>query len=154
MRNRCSPTTLVLWTGETVSRRVKDAQGQWSRKDISLLPCIKDYNRCMGGVDLSDALIGYYSVLHKTMKWYKSFFYHFMDIAIVNAYILHKALASGRGEKPLRQKVFRETLAKQLAQVRSRSATPIPPHPTPTAHHRIVYLRTPHKWTGTMQALP
>ncbi|KAM9408874.1 piggyBac transposable element-derived protein 4-like [Pholidichthys leucotaenia] len=142
----CS-TVHTAHSGETVSRRVKDVQGQWSIKDISVPPCVKDYNRCMGGVGLSDALIGYYSVLHKTMKWYKSFFYHFMDIAIVNAYILHKALASGRGEKPLTQKAFRETLAEQLAQVCSRSATSTPPHPTSTAHHRIVFI-SGHRTTG------
>ncbi|KAM9342045.1 piggyBac transposable element-derived protein 4-like [Pholidichthys leucotaenia] len=103
-------------------------------------PCIKDYNRCMGGVNLSRALIGYYSVRRKTLKWYKSFFYHFIDIAIVNAYILHKALTTGRGEKPLTQKAFRETLAEQLAQVHTLPAMPSPPRPTPTAHHRIIYI--------------
>ncbi|KAM9322166.1 piggyBac transposable element-derived protein 4-like [Pholidichthys leucotaenia] len=136
----CS-TLHTAHSGETVSRRVKSVHGKWAVKTIPVPPCVKDYNRCMGGVDLSDALIEYYKVLHKSQKWYKGFFYHFMDIAIVNAYILHKTLAAGNGEKPLSQKAFRETLAKQLAEVGSpSSATPAQPPPAARAHHRPAYI--------------
>uniref|UniRef100_A0A8P4KPQ4 PiggyBac transposable element-derived protein domain-containing protein n=1 Tax=Dicentrarchus labrax TaxID=13489 RepID=A0A8P4KPQ4_DICLA len=146
----CS-TLHTAHSGDKVQRRVKGANGQWMVKDISVPPCVKDYIRCMGGVDLSDALIGYYKVLHNTQRWYKTFFYHFMDIAIVNAFLLHKAIASVKGEKPLNQKDFRETLAEQLAQVGSPStARPVPPPPPPRPHHRPVYI-TGHRANGRLK---
>ncbi len=78
----------------------------------------------MGGVDLSDALIGYYNVLHKTSKWYKMFFLHFVDIAVVNSFILHQHLSRAQNKSPLNHKEFREKLVSELAALSSTSVAP------------------------------
>ncbi|XP_028272459.1 piggyBac transposable element-derived protein 4-like [Parambassis ranga] len=143
---------------EVIKRRTKE-DGRWTAKDVPVPPVIKDYNQFMGGVDLSDALIGYYKVLHKTKKWFKTFFFHFVDVAIVNAFILHKDHCKLYLEVPMAQKAFREKLATELAEVGTQRApqTPTPqpspqlspqlsPQPSPqpsgshSGHHRPVYI--------------
>ncbi len=119
------------FSGQTVMRTVKEA-GVWQTKSIPVPDAVVDYNRNMGGVDTSDALIGYYSVHYKTMKWYKTFFYHFVDVAVVNSFLLHKELFKLRNDptqtKPHTQKTFREQLAAEMLEFAEGSApTPRPP---------------------------
>nr|XP_055075682.1 piggyBac transposable element-derived protein 4-like [Misgurnus anguillicaudatus] len=110
----CSTIHRGTGGGGVVKRKVKGGNGQWQSLDIPVPDCVAEYNRSMGGVDVSDALIGYYTVSHKTRKWYRTFFYHFVDIAIVNAFIIHRQMACMRNQKSLAQKEFREQLVKEL----------------------------------------
>ncbi|XP_037646456.1 piggyBac transposable element-derived protein 4 [Sebastes umbrosus] len=114
----CS-TLHKAYSNDMTKRKVKDAGGQWTMKEVPVPGCILDYNQHMGGVDLSDALISYYNVLHKTQKWYKTLFYHFVDIATVNAFILHKGLSKLQNRPVLTQKTFREQLILSMAEIGS-----------------------------------
>ncbi|XP_030585237.1 activating transcription factor 7-interacting protein 1 isoform X2 [Archocentrus centrarchus] len=123
---------------EMGKRKIKDREGHWSSKNILIPPAVKDYNQHMVGLDLSDQLIGYYDILHKMKKWYKRFFFHAVDIAIVNAFILYQAQCKVKGQVPTHQKAFRETLAVELLSVGTQQSTPQQEHLE--SHHRLVHI--------------
>lgn len=125
----CS-TLHKAYSHDSAKRKVKNPEGGWTIKAVPIPGCIKDYNQHMGGVDLSDALISYYNVLHKTQKWYKTLFYHLVDIATVNAFILHKEMCKLQDRPTLKQKAFREQLILSLAEIGSTPQR-APPHSFP-----------------------
>lgn len=62
-------------------------------KDKRPTPCptiISDYNLYMGGVDLTDQHLSYYSLTtRRSIKWWKKVFWRLIDICIVNAWIIY-----------------------------------------------------------------
>ena len=50
---------------------------------------ILDYNWAKGGIDLLDQIIAYYSPAQKSVKWYRKVLFECIDMAVLNAWILH-----------------------------------------------------------------
>ena len=64
----------------------------------------------MGGVDLSDQLLNYYSFLRKSTKWSRKLLIHQLNLQILNAYILNK----NYGCKKLTHDEYRDRIVKYL----------------------------------------
>ncbi|XP_041460062.1 piggyBac transposable element-derived protein 4-like [Lytechinus variegatus] len=101
------------------------------------------YNKYMGGVDKSDQLIGNYNVLRKTNKYWKTLFYHMVDIAVVNSYILfcemkklHPGVSGFERKSRFLQRQFREELAMQLGGIKKDDPVPLYRPVTPVASKR------------------
>ena len=68
-----------------VSRKLGDG----SSIDVACPTAIKLYNQNMGGVDLANQLWGAYTCSRKSRtRWYMHLFWFFLDLSIINAYIL------------------------------------------------------------------
>lgn len=80
---------------------------------------IKEYNRHMGGVDLMDGLMGRYHIKAKSRDIMMRLFYHFIDMALTNAYILNNRI---RAEKSNDSSVEDVPEAIQLPDFRSMVA--------------------------------
>ena len=68
----------------TVNRRNPDGTSE----QVTCPYAVAEYNRYMGGVDLSDQLKKYYSYDRKSKRWWLRLFYHLLDLCVVNVYIL------------------------------------------------------------------
>ena len=102
----CSPAT-----GDgTVVRNIVQ-QGQHTVLNVPVPPCVLQYNKYMGGVDLGDQFCTYYTVKRKTRKFWKVIFSRFLDIAIANAWIICR---NTPGAPTPNQKQFRIQLAEAL----------------------------------------
>ena len=68
----------------------------------------------MGGVDLLDSIIGRYRIAMRSKKWYFKLFYHFLDMSLVNAWLLYRRVYENEATIPLAK--FRQEIAVALCQ--------------------------------------
>ena len=73
-----------------VSRKVKTPGGAWTSVQVPRPVAIAHYNDYMNAVDRSDQMLGTQNVLRKCVRWWKTLFFHLIDIAVVNSFILFK----------------------------------------------------------------
>jgi hypothetical protein len=57
---------------------------------------LEDYNNHMRGVDFFDQQMRYYSFLHGSKKWYKKIAFYFLEVAVLNSYVIYE-IATIRG---------------------------------------------------------
>ena len=56
---------------------------------------VLEYNQHMGGVDLADQLLNEYPTERRRRRvWYKKFFRHLINQAVLNSYIIHRQVAT------------------------------------------------------------
>lgn len=90
--------------------------------DISYPKIVQKYNMHMGGVDLMNSYLGRYRIRVKSPKWYLRLFYHLLDLAVINSWILMKRnfIAKDIPSKQLQNfGQFRNDLADALCNVGS-----------------------------------
>ncbi|XP_044730485.1 piggyBac transposable element-derived protein 3-like [Chrysoperla carnea] len=90
------------------------------RKERVEIPCpkiIREYNTHMGGVDLLDSFIGRYHITMKSRKWTMRLFYHFLDLCVINSWVMYKKVHNQLGtSKLLNLAQFRLDVAETLCQ--------------------------------------
>ena len=76
-----------------VSRKVRN-HGEWTERLVQQPQIFQTYNLKMNAVDRSDQILAAFNIQRKCLQWWKTMFFHLIDIAVVNSYILfldHKA---------------------------------------------------------------
>ena len=103
------------------TRKVKTAAGAWTSVEVPRPGAIAHYNDFMNAVDQSDQIIGTQNVLRKCVKWWKTLFFHLIDMAVVNSFILFKEHQAQFPDEPALKCTadyslthFREEIVRQL----------------------------------------
>uniref|UniRef100_A0A0N5C2K1 DDE_Tnp_1_7 domain-containing protein n=1 Tax=Strongyloides papillosus TaxID=174720 RepID=A0A0N5C2K1_STREA len=72
----------------------KDYVQRWDRKNKKYIKitrpfAVQQYNKFMGGVDLSDRMVAHYSHSFKSSKFYHRIAFQFLNLSIINSWILY-----------------------------------------------------------------
>nr|XP_039253699.1 piggyBac transposable element-derived protein 4-like [Styela clava] len=80
-------------------RTVKRKGGRHRASGFVKIPCpplLKDYNKYMGGVDLSDHMRKYYNLTRRSKAWYRKIFSYILEVAVHNAKVVYENLSGDR----------------------------------------------------------
>lgn len=124
-----------------LAERREKRDGKWHEISIKKPQLVDEYNAHMRGADKSDQLMGSYSVLQKCVRRWKTLFFHCIDIACVNSYIIfqeHRKLHPETAELAriagCDQLAFRTELVEQLLELDDSLQVCAPPPSEPIRH--------------------
>ena len=114
-----------------VNRKTKTG-GEWNTKVVCQPQAVSNYNKFMNAVDRSDQILASNNVLRKCMRWWKTLFFHLIDIAVVNSFLLFKEhQAKNPDDADLQRGAdyallhFREELVRQLCDFPDYDVPPV-----------------------------
>ena len=122
---------LLISTNHDATLEEKIIRGKTKTKPSAIF----DYNKFMGGVDISDKQICHYASERSTRRYWKKIFQNLLDISVLNSWIIF-CLHSGR--KMDRDKYLIEVV-EALCEGHERVPTPQPVEQLP-AQHCLVLL--------------
>jgi len=82
--------------------------------DILKPKILESYNQHMRGVDFFDQQIRYYSFLHGSKKWYKKIASYFLEVAVLNSYVVYQECF---GTESLNRKNYIQAIIKSLLDI-------------------------------------
>lgn len=79
-----------------VGSEPQDVVKRWDRKsrryvDVRRPQAVEQYNKHMGGVDLTDRMVAHYPHGIKSRKFYLRIIFHFLNVCLINAWILYRS---------------------------------------------------------------
>lgn len=105
------PVRMISTIHQAVMVQVPQKENDHRERDPVWKPeAVYHYCKKMGGVDLNDQLLNYYTFLRKSMKWDRKLAIHFFNLIVLNAYILNKLY----GSEKLTHDQYRDKLIKHL----------------------------------------
>lgn len=114
-RDRRDVLAISTMHNTSVTTVMKRPKGGHEKRPLPCPTIIDDYNMYMGGVDLTDQHLSYYSMTtRKTLKWWKKGFWRLIDICIVNSWIVFRQNNPSSHIKT--QRLFRVKLIEELVQ--------------------------------------
>lgn len=112
---------VLMITSEHVDEMVDSGKVHYQTAQKIMKPvCVQEYNFNMGSVDRSDMMLSYVESVRRTQKWYKKFFLHLIDLAVLNS---HAIYLSKTGKKPTLQE-FHLEIVRQLLEDNMQTQTP------------------------------
>ena len=114
-----------------VTRRAKK-DGKFQEISVPQPLAFHRYNQHMNAVDRSDQMLARYNVYRKSYRWWKVLFFHMIDMAVVNSFILFQEHRKSNCDNVALQRIntysivnFREALVRQICGFHEYSAPPL-----------------------------
>ena len=94
----------------TVQRKERNTEGSWTRSEFTCPKPIAEFNKYMGGVDRHDHLRSNFSLQRSSTRWWTYFAWFAIDLAVINAFLLHKETHPKAKHKKFHIKVNKNTV--------------------------------------------